>query len=163
MTEHAIDPAFDLELQRVIRAPREAIWRAWTDPELLAQWWIPAPMHLRVDALEARPGGAFVTRMSEDGVAFTPHTNGVFVVAEEGRRIVFTNVIDSAWRPTSPQPVSMVAEIVLGDHADGTDYRAIARHGDPAQRDRHAELGFFEGWGAVTDQLATLVEGGSRA
>ncbi|WP_210603477.1 ArsR/SmtB family transcription factor [Brevibacterium oceani] len=41
---------------------------------------------------------------------------------------------------------------------DGTDYTAVVRHGSPEQRARHEELGFFDGWGTVTDQLAAAVE-----
>ena len=96
--------------------------------------------------------------MSEDGVAFVPHMNACFLAAESGERIVFTNAIDSTWRPAAPEPVAMTAEILMRDHPDGTDYRVIVRHPDTAARVRHEELGFFEGWGAVTGQLAALVE-----
>ena len=158
MTTATVDPDLDLTLQRVVRAPRHALWRAWTDPALLAQWWTPAPTLTRVDLLDVRPGGGFVTRMSEDGREFVRHTDSVFLVVEEDHRLVFTNAVDSAWRPATPAPVSMTAEIVLGEHPDGTDYRVIVRHGNPADRARHEELGFFDGWGSVTEALATLVE-----
>ncbi len=163
MTAMATDPTLDLTLERVIRAPREALWRAWTEPALLEQWWIPAPMLTRVELLEARPGGGFVTRMSEDGRTFVPHTDCVFLVVEPEQRLVFTNAVDSAWRPASPSPVSMTAEIVFGEHPEGTEYRAIVRHGDPKHRDRHEEMGFFDGWGSVTDALARLVESGAAS
>jgi uncharacterized protein YndB with AHSA1/START domain len=52
----------------------------------------------------------------------------------------------------------MTAEITLHDHLDGTDYRVVVRHADPAARARHEELGFADGWGAVTGQLAALAE-----
>ena len=113
----------------------------------------------RVDRLEARPGGAFVTRISEDGVEFGPHMDASFLVVDDGERLVFTNAVDSRWRPTRPDPIAMVAEIVLRDHPDGTDYRVVVRHGDPAARARHEELGFFDGWGSVTGQLTAFVEG----
>jgi uncharacterized protein YndB with AHSA1/START domain len=158
VTVSEINPDYDLTLQRVIRADPGAVWRAWTDPERLAQWWIPAPMITRVEQLDVRPGGGFVTRMSEDGAEFVPHVDSVFLVVDEGRRLVFTNAVSSAWRPVSPEPVAMTAEIILGDHPEGTDYRVIVRHGDPAARARHQELGFFEGWGSVTGALARLVE-----
>ena len=74
---------------------------------------------------------------------------------------MFTNAIDSAWRPANPAPVAMTAEITLSDHPDGTDYRVIVRHGDPAARARHEKLGFADGWGSVTEQLAGVAE--SRA
>lgn len=153
-----MNPDLDLGLDRVIRAPRKQVWNAWTNPANLAQWWIPAPMHCRVGRLEVRPGGAFVTLMSDDGDTFVPHLDACFLVVDEYERIVFTNAITSAWRPASPAPVSMTAEIVLLDHPDGTDYRVTVRHGDPAARELHADLGFAEGWGATTGQLARLAE-----
>lgn len=159
MTVPAVDPQLDLVIQRVIRAPRHDIWRAWTDPAFLQQWWVPAPTIAQVDLLDVRPGGGFVTRMSEDGHTFVPHTDGIFLVVDEELRLVFTNAITSRWRPATPEPVAMTAEIVLHEHPDGTDYQAIVRHVDPAARQRHEELGFFDGWGAVTEALATLVEG----
>ena len=154
----SINPRLDLTLRRVIRAPRQRIWRAWTDPGLLEQWWVPAPTVARVDRLDVRPGGGFVTRLSDDGESFLPHTDGIFLVVEPEIRLAFTNAINSAWRPASPAPVSMTAEVTLIDHPDGTDYRVIVRHGDSAARDRHEELGFFDGWGSVTAALAALAE-----
>ncbi len=158
-----MNPDLDLGLERVIRAPRQRVWDAWTDPAKLAQWWMPAPGHCRVERLEVRAGGAFVTQMSDDGEAFVPHLNACFLVVDDQERIVFTNAIDSDWRPTS-SPIPMTAEIVLQDHPDGTDYRVTVRHGDPAARELHAEMGFADGWGATADQLARLVEGqGARS
>jgi uncharacterized protein YndB with AHSA1/START domain len=153
-----VNPDLDLTLQRVIRAPRKSVWRAWTDPSQLAQWWVPAPTVARVDRLEVRPGGALVTSMSDDGVGFVPHMDALFLVVEEFERLAFTNAVDSRWRPTRPDPIAMVAEILLADHPAGTDYRVVVRHGDPAARARHEEIGFFDGWGSVTGQLAALVE-----
>ena len=153
-----MNPELDLTLERIIRAPRAAVWSAWTDPSRLEKWWVPAPTVCRVDRLDVRPGGGFVTRLSDDGVEFVPHINASFLVVDELERIVFTNAIDSTWRPTNPAPVPMTAEITLGDHPDGTDYRVLVRHGDPVARARHEELGFFEGWGSVTKQLAAVAE-----
>jgi uncharacterized protein YndB with AHSA1/START domain len=112
----------------------------------------------RVDRFDVRPGGAFVTSMSDDGASFTPHTDGIFLVVEPQERLVFTNAIDSFWHPTAPAPVLMTAEITLADHPEGTAYRALVRHGDEAARDLHEELGFAEGWGAVTAALAAIAE-----
>ena len=67
MSRELFDPELDLLVERVIRAPREAVWRAWTDPRQFEQWWVPAPAVCRVERLEVRPGGAIVTRFSEDG------------------------------------------------------------------------------------------------
>ncbi len=96
--------------------------------------------------------------MSDDGAAFVPHFDGLFLVVEKPERLVFTNAINSSWRPANATPVPMVAEISLGEHSDGTEYRVVVRHADPAARARHQELGFIDGWGSVTGQLAALAE-----
>ena len=152
------DAAEDLSTARIIKAPRSALWNAWADPVKFARWWIPEPMVLKVDALDLRPGGAFVTRMSEDGETFTPHMNACFLVAEEGARIVFTTTLIGGWRPAPPSFMDMTAVITFADHPDGTAYSALAMHKDRADRDRHEALGFHDGWGTVTAQLARLVE-----
>jgi uncharacterized protein YndB with AHSA1/START domain len=131
-----MNPDLDLSLQRVIHAPREAVWSAWTEASKLAQWWLPAPAQCRVERLEAAPGGALVTQMSDDGIEFVPHVDACFLVVDPLERLVFTNAIDGDWRPASPSPVAMTAEILLGDHPEGTDYRVLVRHGDVRHRRR---------------------------
>lgn len=154
-----MNPELDLTLGRVIKAPRAAVWDAWTNPRSLEQWWLPAPTRCRVERLDVMPGGAFVTSMSDDSSEFVPHLDACFLAVDPVARIVFTNAVDSRWRPAAPAPVAMTAEITLRDHPDGTDYQVVVRHGDPAARARHEELGFADGWGAVTAQLAALAEG----
>ncbi|WP_019813151.1 SRPBCC domain-containing protein [Saccharomonospora saliphila] len=154
-----MNPDLDLGLERIIRAPRATVWSAWTDPSQLEQWWIPAPSRCRVDRLDPWPGGAFVTRMSDDGSEFVPHLDACFLAVDALDRLVFTNAIDSTWRPADPAPVAMTATITMADHPDGTQYRMVVRHGDPDARARHEKLGFAEGWGSVAGQLAAFAEG----
>jgi uncharacterized protein YndB with AHSA1/START domain len=153
-----VNPDLDLSLERIIRAPRATVWAAWTDPSRLEQWWVPAPSRCRVDRLDLRPGGAFVTRLSDGGAAFVPHLDACFLAVDALERIAFTNAVTGTWRPASPAPVAMTATITLSDHPDGTDYRVVVRHGDPEARARHEKIGFAEGWGSVTEQLAAFTE-----
>ena len=152
----------DLTISRVIKAPRSAIWRAWTDPKNFEQWWIPEPYMCRVVDMDIRSGGAFVTQMSEDGGrTFMPHLNACFLSVEELQRIVFTNALLGGWRPSEGHyPTPMTAIITLRDHADGTEYAARVLHKDEADRNTHEEMGFYDGWGTVWAQLAALVEKG---
>ena len=152
------NPELDLTISRIIKAPRSSVWRAWTDPARFEQWWIPAPALCKVVAMDLKPGGAFVTQMSEDGAPFSPHLDACFLVVDDEERIVFTNALTGGWRPAE-QPF-VTAVITLRDHAEGTDYVARAMHKSQADRDKHAELGFHEGWGTVIAQLARLVEKG---
>lgn len=153
-----MNPDLDLEIERVIRAPREAVWKAWTDPGSLEQWWVPEPAKCRVERLEVRAGGAFLTQITDNGTDYLPHLDACFVRVDRGERIVFTNALDHELRPARPEPIAMTADITLSDHTEGTAYRAVVRHGDPAARATHEELGFTAGWGTTIEQLARLVE-----
>ncbi|GAA3861936.1 SRPBCC family protein [Leifsonia kafniensis] len=140
----------------VDHAPRSAVWTAWTDPALVEQWWVPAPEVCRVVEMDLRPGGSFRTEISPDGTAFGPHITGCFLAVDELERVVFTDALVAGWRPA---PASFItASFTLRDHPDGTEYTATEMHRDAADRDQHEQLGFHEGWGIVTRQLAELVE-----
>ena len=154
---HSARPELDLTISRIIKAPRRLVWKAWTDPASFEQWWIPAPARCQVMQMDLRPGGAFITRMSEDGGDFTPHLNACFLAVDPEECIVFTNALVSGWRPAE-QPF-MTAIITLRDHPQGTDYTAHVMHKNGADREMHAEMGFQDGWGTVAEQLAALVEG----
>jgi uncharacterized protein YndB with AHSA1/START domain len=151
-----VNPKLDLTITRIIRAPRAAVWDAWTNRASFEQWWIPAPAKCRVVEMDLRPGGAFVTEMSENGGAFTPHLDACFLAAEPLERIVFTNALKGGWRPA--EHPFMTAIITLRDHADGTEYAAHVMHKSNADRNVHEEMGFYDGWGTVGAQLAQLVE-----
>lgn len=157
-----MDADLDLGFEQLIRAPRTAVWAAWTDPAQFAQWWLPAPMTCRVERLDVVAGGALVTSMSEDGIHFVPHMDACFLAADEGERVVYTNAVDSHGRPVDPQPVAVTAEITLRDHPDGTMYGVVARHRDAASRERHEQLGFHDAWGTVVQQLADVAERSGR-
>ena len=152
-----LDPQRDLEISRIIKAPRAKVWDAWTQPEQFAQWWIPEPALCRVIELDVRPGGAMITEMNEDGTGFVPHMQACYLDVEAGRRIVFTNALTGGWRPA--EQAFITAIITLDDDDQGTAYRAHVMHKSPEDRAMHQELGFYDGWGTVAAQLAKLVEG----
>jgi uncharacterized protein YndB with AHSA1/START domain len=153
-----MNPELDLQIERVIHAPRTDVWRAWTEPELFAQWFLPRPSICRVEQFEPRPAGSLVTSMGEPGGEMRPHVNACFLAVDEHERIVFSTALDSTWRPAAADRLRMTATITFEEHADGTLYRAVVCHADGADRAHHEELGFAQGWGSVTEQLAELVE-----
>jgi uncharacterized protein YndB with AHSA1/START domain len=152
----AHNPDLDLTITRVIKAPRQAVWHAWTEPQSFEQWWVPAPARCKVVAMDLRPGGSLVTEISEDGGDFAPHLNAGFLAVDHRERIVFTNALTGGWRPAE-EPF-MTAIITLEDHPLGTNYLAHVMHKSNADRDMHEKMGFYDGWGTVAEQLAKLVE-----
>ena len=106
--------------------------------------------------MDLRPGGSFVTQISRSDSEFVPHVTACFLDVVEGERVVFTNALTEGWRPA--EQAFMTAIITLKDHPDGTKYSAYVMHKNRADRDKHVELGFHDGWGTVAEQLATLTE-----
>lgn len=149
----------DLFIERQIDAPPARVWEAWSQPEHLAQWWIPKPLECDVVALDLRPGGGFVTRMREAGGAFQPHLDACFLDVDPGRGLVFTTCLTEGWRPADPW-LALTAEIALHDRDGGTLYTARVMHQDAAGASKHLEMGFMDGWGTVIDQLADHLAGG---
>ena len=141
----------DLVISRLVRAPRAALWRAWTEPDLLKEWWCPKPWTTEVRAFELRPGGAFLTYMRgpDGGTSDNP---GCFLAIEPLSRIVFTSQLVGGWRPHTPW-MSFTAVITLDDEGEDTRYVATVMHPDEATRARHEQLGFHDGWNTCIDQL----------
>ena len=148
----------ELTISRHIAAPPAAVWDAWSDPAKLAQWWIPAPIICRVDQLDLRPGGGFVTRMREEGATdFQPHVDGCFLEAIPNERLVFTTVLTEGWQPVDPW-LALTAILTFEAKDGGTLYSARVLHKNPEDSAKHDEMGFHEGWGTTIDQLAAMLE-----
>jgi uncharacterized protein YndB with AHSA1/START domain len=143
----------DLVLTRLIDAPREKLYRAWTEPELLKQWFAPAPVTTPVAELDVRPGGSnlVVMRMPDGQEMPNP---GVYLEVVPNERLVFTDAYTSAWQP-SPKPF-MTVILTFEDEGGKTRYTARVRHWTDEDRETHEKMGFHEGWGLCTDQLAAL-------
>jgi uncharacterized protein YndB with AHSA1/START domain len=75
--------------------------------------------------------------------------------------MVFTDALSTADGNWMPQTQFMIGGLEIAAEKGGTRYYAWSRHWDEATCKRHVEMGFFDGWNAVADQLATLAEGGT--
>jgi uncharacterized protein YndB with AHSA1/START domain len=155
MTEQNTTPKYELSLTRVIDAPRDKIFKAWTNPELVKQWFAPLPWTTPHVEMDVRPGGANLFVMSDpDGNQFP--NRGVYLDVVENEKLVFTDAFTSAWVP-SAKPF-MVGTITLEDLDGGkTRYTATVLHWSEEDRQAHENMGFHQGWGQCTDQLAALV------
>lgn len=144
--------ASDLTISRLIKAPPSMVWKAWTTPEHLAKWWIPAPFECQVVKLDVRPGGGFETLMRQGDAPFEPHVQGCFLEAIPEARVAFTTMLTEGWRPAEPW-LAMTAIMTFEAEGGGTRYSARALHKSPEDARKHDEMGFQEGWGAALDQL----------
>ena len=150
--------ASELHISRLINAPPAQVWKAWSTPEHLETWWIPAPIVCKVVKLDLWPGGGFETLMREGDAAFQPHVEGCFLEVVPESRLVFTTVMSEGWRPAEPW-LALTAIITFAAEAGGTRYASRVLHKTPDEARKHDEMGFQEGWGTAIDQLAALVQG----
>ena len=89
----------DLVLTRHVDAAPEALFRCWTEPELLKQWFAPAPFTTPVAELDPRPGGASLVVMRGPEGPDMPN-RGVYLEVVPNRRLVFTDAFTTAWEPS---------------------------------------------------------------
>jgi uncharacterized protein YndB with AHSA1/START domain/DNA-binding transcriptional ArsR family regulator len=79
----------EVTITRIFDSPRKLVFRAWTDPKLLAQWWGPDGFTNPVCEVDVRPGGAIrIDMRGPDGLVYP--NEGVFQEIVEPERIVFT-------------------------------------------------------------------------
>ena len=143
----------ELVLSRLIDAPREKLFRAWTEPALLKQWFAPLPYTTPVVELDLRPGGASLVVMRDpDGREFP--NRGVYLEIVKNERIVFTDAYTKAWEPSEKPFMTVI--LTFADESGKTRYTARVLHWTVADRETHEQMGFHKGWGICADQLAAL-------
>lgn len=147
-----LNPALDLELTRLFKAPPEKVWRCWTEPALLMQWFAPKPVTTTEAILDLRAGGRFFTKMVlPDG---SEHPNeGSFLEVIPNQKLAFTDLFSADWAPVASPGLGFSATLTFASEGGGTRYTARARHRTAEEAQKHADMGFHEGWGAASAQL----------
>jgi uncharacterized protein YndB with AHSA1/START domain len=84
-TEYVIEPGKqEIVSTVIIDAPRELVFKAYTDPKLFAQWWGPRQYQVKIDKFESRPGGSWrVLHVGADGTEHGFHGVNHDVAAPE--------------------------------------------------------------------------------
>jgi uncharacterized protein YndB with AHSA1/START domain len=144
----------ELSLTRIIDAPRDKVFKAWTDAELLKQWFAPLPWTTPRAELDVRPGGSnLIVMRGPDGQEFP--NRGVYLEVVKNERLVFTDAYTEDWQPA--QKPFMTVILTFEEQGGKTKYTARVRHWTQADRGTHEKMGFHTGWGQCADQLAALV------
>ena len=164
LLELPFNPELDLKLVRVVDVAPALVWKAYTTPELLMQWFCPKPWGVSSCVIELRPGGRFSPTMrSPEGVEFP--NEGCYLEVVPNQRLIWTGALQGGFRPQDPVKLAehehgivFTAAITLEPEGAGTKYTAHVMHPDSESRKKHAEMGFEFGWGAALDQLVALMK-----
>ncbi|MGB7417976.1 MAG: SRPBCC family protein [Erythrobacter sp.] len=146
----------DLSVTRIIKASPGLVWAAWKEPEQFVKWWAPAPVVTISNKHDLFAGGGFDTTMRLPDGTVMEGGEGCFLEVVENERIVFTDALQGGWRPNEEAFFSAI--ITLEEHPEGTLYTATALHKNDEDRQKHAEMGFLDGWSTALKQLAELAE-----
>jgi uncharacterized protein YndB with AHSA1/START domain len=140
---------FRLEIKRVLNAPRDRVYAAWTDPAQLKQWFGPENVRTRGLIAEARAGGEFRWDLiNPEGEEMT--IRGEFRELQPGKKIVFTWQWqdDELWKNHTS-----VVTVELTDRDGGTELRLVHEQLPNEQmRDGHNA-----GWNSALDKLERFV------
>lgn len=135
-------------LHRTLEAPRERVYRAWTDPEALARWFAPSDeFSVTVHHQDLRLGGSFRIEMRHS--SGKSHVGlGAYCVIEPPARLAFT------WRwEEEPESTDTLVTIDLAPKGEGTEltFRHDLFTTEKAAQDHH------QGWSGCLDRLAGLL------
>jgi uncharacterized protein YndB with AHSA1/START domain len=141
----------ELTLTRIFDAPRELVWKAWTDPKLLARWWGPKWFTNPVCEVDLRPGGTILIHMKGPDGAMYP-MKGVFREIVEPERLVFTS---NALKEDEGNPLLETINTVTFANDNGKTrltLHAVVLKATPDAAWMIA--GMDEGWSQSLDRLA---------
>ncbi|NEE02623.1 SRPBCC family protein [Phytoactinopolyspora halotolerans] len=151
-TEIIVEPnRQDIIHKHTFDAPRDLVFRAITEPELVPQWWGPRDLSTEVDVMDARTGGRwrFINRDADGNVyAFS----GVFHEVTASERVVQTFEFEG-------MPGHVALETLTLEEADGkTTYVARTLFQSVEDRDGAVQSGMTEGAQDTMDRLSEVIE-----
>lgn len=162
MAENTANEVERMVITRVFDAPREVVWKAWTDPKYVMQWWGPKGFTAPVCRMDVRVGGKSVYCMkSPEGKEFW---NGV----EYHEVVPYEKIVSSMYfsdaegNKIEPAELGMEYEAIEGafdvtlfeDLGDGRTKLTYIGN-EPMQSAK--ESGQLEGWNQIFDKLAAVV------
>jgi uncharacterized protein YndB with AHSA1/START domain len=145
-------PADDqILIVREFDAPRELVFRAWTEPDLVRQWWHAGRGEMTVCEIDLRPGGSWrYVMVTPDGTEVAFH--GEYREVAPGERIVQTEIYD-------PFPDAAAVDTLEFEDLDGrTRVTMLVQHQLKEHRDAHVESGMEDGLQDALDLLEGVAQ-----
>jgi len=152
------EPDQQLTIERILDAPRELVFKAWTDPKHVEQWWGPKGFTTPVCELDLRPGGAILIHMRGPDGRVYPMT-GVYQEVVEPERLVFTSsALDEEGHPL----FEVLTTVTLAEQGAKTKQTLQARVLNRTAKAAPHLAGMEVGWTQSLERLAAFVIKTSR-
>jgi uncharacterized protein YndB with AHSA1/START domain len=144
-----------ITMTRMLDAPRELVWEAFTHPEHVAQWFGGDGFSNPVCQMDLRPGGLWHHVMrAPNGSEFT--LDSIFLEVVPPERLVWKNAVDSA--PFGGPP-NVVQTVTLEELGSRTRWTLVARYASFDDRARSIGMGFAQMVGQGVERLAAFLAG----
>jgi uncharacterized protein YndB with AHSA1/START domain len=157
-------------ITRVFDAPRTLVFKAWTEPKHMAQWWGPHGFTNPVCEMDVRPGGTWRIVMRGPDGAEHP-AKGVYCEVVEPERIVMTidhSELSEEWhdlvnpnreKGKGKPALEVLSTVTFEEHGGKTTLTIRLRFDSAAVRDAFLKIGMSQGWSQSLERLeATLAK-----
>ncbi len=159
-------------LVREFDAPRDLVWRAWTEPGMLAAWFGPHGFSCPTCNVELRPGGPYrIVMRGPDGVDYP--IIGQVLEVRPPERLVMSVLLDehpAAFHAALAQERGagglarpLTWDITFEDLGGRTRVTVVNRFGDATERDIHVKVGAYDGWSQSFEKLDRVLDERSTA
>jgi uncharacterized protein YndB with AHSA1/START domain len=155
----------ELVITRIFDAPAELVFKVWTEPEHIKNWWGPKPFTAPRCEVDLRPGGEYVYVMrSPDGQEFP--VQGTFKEIEKNKKLVYTDdmykqadfwkmMIGGKVGPDVDFPaLQLIVTVTFEDQGDKTKFTLTTRFVSNDLRDAMVGMQMAEGWTSSLEKLA---------
>ncbi len=157
MTAKNTNKVHPIIITRVFDAPVELFYKAWTEPEHIAQWWGPEGFTTRVEEYEFKVGGRSKFVMTgPDGTEYP--VTGKFLEIIENKKIITTDEFGDEYKEMAEKMDMEIPRIdtltaIFEDIEGKTKLTLTMTHPTQRDRDLHAKMGVEEGWNSSFDCL----------
>lgn len=152
----------EILIVRSFDAPRELVWKAWTEPEFLMRWWGPKNFTCPFCKIDLRVGGTYLSCMrSPEGRDYW--STGIYVEITEPSLLICTdsfadekgNVVPASYYGMSGEWPKELLVTVTFDEEDGKTKLTLRHVGMPAgEMIEQAEAGWNESFDKLAESLA---------
>ena len=164
MTDITVNEKERMVVTRVFDAPRELVWKAWTDPKYVMQWWGPKGFTAPVCKIDFRVGGKFLCCMrSPDGQEFwnageyheiVPHekiVSSMYFADAQG------NKVEAEHYGIEHQAIEGAYDVTLFEDLGNGQTKLTFIGNEPLEDAKNS--GQLEGWNQILDKVAEVVAG----
>lgn len=155
---------YELIMERIFNAPRQLVWKAYTTPELIAQWWGPHAFDTTVEAMDVRPGGVWHYVMHANDLlkgteleGIISAGKGIYKEVKEPELLVYVDYfVDKDGEIMQEMPAPLITT-TFEDLGEMTRMISTAKYNSLEELEKVVSMGVEQGTAETFEKLDTLL------